>query len=409
MTEQQTPQLQQMQINKLLQTVVNKNASDLILTVKAKPMIRLNGRLVALQTRVLTPEDTVNLMKSFTPERNQQELQQVGSSDFGFSFGDKGRFRVSVFRQRGNIGIVLRLIPFKLLNFDEIGLSKNIVKLLWRPRGLILVTGPTGSGKSTTLATMIDFINHNRDTHVITIEDPIEYFHEHNRSIITQRELGVDVPSFAEGLRRALRQNPDVILVGEMRDLETIETAISAAETGHLVFATLHTNSAEGTINRVVDAFPERQQEQVRIQLASNLLAVICQALLPTADGRGRIAAFEIMVQTSAICNLIRTQKTYQIDSEIQTGSKYGMILLDDSLARLYHEGKITSDDAMNRCRNMNEMKIKLESTPRAVETVAAAAPQPVADGSGPAARSLRKRPTIQIDAARQQQQQKKN
>ena len=404
MTQQQDPQ---MQINKLLQTVVNKNASDMILTVKAKPTIRLNGRLVALQTRVLTPEDTVNLMKSITPERNQQELQEVGSSDFGFSFGAQARFRVSVFRQRGHVGVVLRLIPFKLLSFDEIGLSRDVIKLLWRPRGLILVTGPTGSGKSTTLATMIDFINRNRDTHIITIEDPIEYYHEHNRSIITQRELGVDVPAFAEGLRRALRQDPDVILVGEMRDLETIETAISAAETGHLVFATLHTNSAEGTVNRIVDAFPERQQEQVRIQLASNLLAVICQALIPCASGRGRVAAFEIMVRTSAISNLIRTQKTYQIESEIQTGSKYGMVLLDDSLARLYHEGRISIEEAVNRARNTAEMQLKLESAPRAVETVAPAPAPAAADGSGPVARPARKRPVIQIDAARQQQQRK--
>jgi len=399
---QQQPQTQ-IQINKLLQTVVNKNASDMILTVKAKPTIRLNGRLIALQTRELTPEDTVNLMKSITPERNQQELQEVGSSDFGFSFGAQARFRVSVFRQRGHIGVVLRLIPFRLLTFDEIGLSRDIIKLLWRPRGLILVTGPTGSGKSTTLATMIDFINRNRDTHIITVEDPIEYFHEHKRSIITQRELGVDVPGFAEGLRRALRQDPDVILVGEMRDLETMETAISAAETGHLVFATLHTNSAEGTVNRIVDAFPERQQEQIRIQLASNLIAVICQALLPTADGRGRIAAFEIMSLTPAISNLIRSQKTYQIESEIQTGAKYGMILLDDSLARLYHEGKITAQEALNRCRNMNEMQTKIETAPRVVEAAAHARPAPVATGAG-AAPQQRRRPAIQIDAARQKQ-----
>ena len=355
----------QMQINKLLQTVVNQNASDLILTVKSKPMVRLHGRLIPLQTKVLEAEDTVSLMKSITSERGQQELQEVGSTDFGFSFGTQARFRVSVFKQRGFVGLVLRLIPYKLLSFSEIGLSEQIQKLLWRPRGLFLVTGPTGSGKSTTLATMIDFINQNRDTHIITIEDPIEYYHEHKRSVITQRELGVDVTSFQEGLRRALRQNPDVILVGEMRDLETIETAIAAAETGHLVFATLHTNSAEGTINRVVDAFPERQQEQVRIQLASNLIAVLCQALLPDTTGKGRVAAFEIMIRTPAISNLIRMQKVYQIESEIQTGTKYGMILLDDSLAQLYHAGKITQDEAMNRARSPADMEEKLRNPPR--------------------------------------------
>ena len=388
-----------LQINKLLQTVVNKNASDMILTVKSKPMIRLNGRLVALQTRELSAEDTVALMKSITPEQGQQELQEVGGTDFGFSFGEKARFRVSVFRQRGFVGIVMRLIPNRIMSFEEIGLSEHVTKLLWRPRGLILVTGPTGSGKSTTLATIINHINMNRDTHIITIEDPIEYYHYHNRSIITQRELGSDVPSFAEGLRRALRQDPDVILVGEMRDLETMETAISAAETGHLVFATLHTNSAEGTVNRIVDAFPERQQEQVRIQLASNLIAVICQALLPDTTGRGRVAAFEIMMQTPAISNLIRSQKTYQIESELQTGAKYGMILLDDSLARLYHAGKIAAEEAMNRARNVNEMAVKLRSAPRIVEGMPqdAEAIEPLQPGGG-----VRKRPAIQIDAARQ-------
>jgi twitching motility protein PilT len=370
-----------MQINKLLQTVVNQNASDLILTVAAKPMLRLNGRLVPLQTKVLEPEDTVSLMRSITSERCQQELQEVGSSDFGFSYGDQARFRVSVFKQRGYTGIVLRLIPNKLMSFSEIGLTDDIQRLLWRPRGLVLVTGPTGSGKTTTLATMIDYINVNRDTHIITVEDPIEYFHEHKRSVVTQRELGVDVPSFAEGLRRALRQNPDVILVGEMRDLETMETAISAAETGHLVFATLHTNSAETTINRIVDAFPPQQQEQVRIQLSSNLIAVICQALIPDVSGHKRVAAFEIMIRTDAISNLIRQQKVYQIQSEIQTGMKHGMILLDDSLAKLFHAGRITREEARNRCRNVEEMEQKLMAPPRATlsdaaEGAAAAAPK---------------------------------
>jgi len=380
-----------MQINKLLQTVVNQNASDIILTVGRKPTLRLHGRLVPLQTKELEAEDTVSLMKSITSERGQQELQEVGSTDFGFSFGKQARFRVAVFKQRGYVGIVLRLIPNKLLTFQEIGLSESAQKLLWRPRGMILVAGPTGSGKSTTLATMIDFINTNRDTHIITIEDPIEYYHNHKRSVITQRELGVDVPSFSEGLRRALRQNPDVILVGEMRDLDTMETAISAAETGHLVFATLHTNSAEGTINRIVDAFPERQQEQVRIQLASNLIAVICQALLPDTTGHGRVAAFEIMIRTSAISNLIRQQKVYQIESEIQTGMKYGMILLDDHLAQLYHAGRISDDEALNRCRHSEEMMEKLRAPPRAI----------LGDGAaGDKTAAAQRRPAVTIEAA---------
>lgn len=396
------------QINKLLQTVVNRNASDLLLTVGSKPVIRLNGRLVPLQTRQLSPEDTVGLMKSITDDRHQQELQEVGSTDFGFSFGEQARFRVSVFRQRGLIGLALRLIPYRLLTFEEIGLSEKIKKLLWRPRGLILVTGPTGSGKSTTLATMIDFINSNRDTHIITIEDPIEYYHDHKRSLVTQRELHVDVPAFAEGLRRALRMDPDVILVGEMRDLETIETAISAAETGHLVFATLHTNSAEGTVNRIVDVFPEQQQEQVRIQLASNLIAVLCQTLIPTLDGRGRIAAFEIMVQTSAISNLIRTQKTYQIESEIQTGSRHGMILLDDSLVGLFRRGKISRDEAVNRSRNPTDVAQKIDqiSASQAVPGGGGPAPEEPAGPGAPAEPpqgGQRRRPAVQIDAARQQ------
>jgi len=388
-----------MQINKLLQTVVNQNASDLLLTVGCKPTLRLNGRLVPLQTKVLDGDDTVSLMKGITSERCQQELQQTGSTDFGFSFGKQARFRVSVFKQRGYTALALRLIPYKLMTFEEIGLSEQIKKLLWRPRGLFLVTGPTGSGKSTTLATMINYINENRDTHIITIEDPIEYFHDHKRSIITQRELGVDVPSFSEGLRRALRQDPDVILVGEMRDLETMETAISAAETGHLVFATLHTNSAEGTVNRIVDAFPERQQEQVRIQLASNLIAVLCQALLPDTTGKGRIAAFEIMIRTPAISNLIRMQKTYQIESEIQTGTKYGMVLLDDHLAQLYHAGKITEEEAVNRCRNPADMLQKIRMPPRAVLGDAAPAAPAHAKGG--------RRPTVKIEAASQLQKQK--
>ena len=379
-----------MQINKLLQTVVSQGASDLHLSVGVPPCVRLYGRLVRLKTKSLEPPDTVALMKSITSERCQQELQAVGSTDYGFSFGEQARFRVAVFRQRGYTGIVLRLIPNKLMSFEEIGLSEQVKQLLWRPRGLVLVTGPTGSGKTTTLATMIDFINTNRDTHIITIEDPIEYFHSHKRSIITQRELGVDVPAFAEGLRRALRQNPDVILVGEMRDLETMETAISAAETGHLVFATLHTNSAEGTINRIVDAFPERQQEQVRIQLASNLIAVICQALIPDTTGRGRVAAFEIMIRTPAISNLIRTQKVYQITSEIQTGNKYGMILLDDSLAKLYHAGRITEEEALNRCRSVEDMEEKIRMPPRAL----------LGEGGAEPGRKPERGPAVKIETA---------
>ena len=348
-----------MQINKLLQTVVNQKASDLHLAVGRPPCLRLNGRLVPLKTKVLGPEDTLSLMKSITSDRCQQELQERGSTDFGFAFGESARFRVSAFRQRGVVGLVLRLIPNRIFTFEEIGLPLALKELCRRPRGLFLVTGPTGSGKTTTLATMIDHINGNADAHIITIEDPIEYYHTHKRSLVTQRELGVDVPSFEEGLVRALRQDPDVILVGEMRNLETISTAITAAETGHLVFATVHTTGAQGTVNRVIDAFPEREQEQVRAQLSTTLIAVISQSLVPRANGRGRVAAFEIMIMTPAIGNLIRQQKTYQIDSEIQTGGRLGMMPLDESLARLYRAGTIVEEEMMMRARNPAEVRQK--------------------------------------------------
>jgi twitching motility protein PilT len=266
-------------------------------------------------------------MKAITPERSRQELQEQGGTDFGFEFHDQGRFRTSVFQQRGNISLVLRLIPSRLFSFEEIGLPTITKSLCRRPRGLFLVTGPTGSGKTTTLATMVDYVNTHFDKHIITVEDPVEYYHPHRKSMVNQREVGVDVPSFTEALRRVLRMDPDVIMVGELRDLETIEAALRAAETGHLVFGTLHTTSAQGTVTRIVDQFPVAQQEQIRVQLASSLIAVLCQALLPRIDIRGRIAAFEFMVVTNAIANLIRESKVYRIPSSIQTGKKFGMQL----------------------------------------------------------------------------------
>jgi twitching motility protein PilT len=257
-----------------------------------------------------------------------------------------------VFKQKGNVGIVLRLIPSKILSFDEIGLPKICAALCRRPRGLFLVTGPTGSGKTTTLATMINYINETIDRHIVTVEEPIEYYHSHKKSIINQREVGIDVPSFSEALRRVLRQDPDVILVGELRDLETIEAAVRAAETGHLVFSTLHTTSAAGTITRIIDVFPVNQQEQIRIQLSSNLIAVLSQALCPLSTGKGRIAAYEFLVVTPAIANLIRENKTYRIDSSIQTGKKLGMQLLDDHLWQLYEIGKITMAEMLDKARS---------------------------------------------------------
>ena len=357
-------------IDRLLETVIRVGGSDIHLHVGRPPVLRIDGHLRSLETKVLDAEDTVALMKSVTPERNQQELQEEGGTDFGFAFGDKGRFRVSVFRQKGNISMVLRLIPSKILTFDEIGLPAIVRALCRRPRGLFLVTGPTGCGKTTTLATMLDYINHKFDRHIICVEDPIEYYHTHDKSVFTQREVGVDVPSFAEALRRCLRMDPDVVLVGEMRDLETMESAIRAAETGHLVFATLHTTGAQGTINRIIDAFPVAQQEQIRVQLSINMLAVLSQSLLPLEGTSGRIAAFEFLVVTPAISNLIRENKTYRIDSAIQTGKKYGMQLLDDHLWKLFEEGTCSGEECLERARQPADFQAKMEAKARGQSVV---------------------------------------
>ncbi len=345
-------------IDRLLDTVIKQGASDLHLTVGKPPTVRMRGRLVELKTKVLEPADTTALMKAIAPERSQNELQEEMGADFGFAYGDQNdvensaRFRVAIFKQKGNVALVLRRIPNKLLSFDQIGLPDIVKELIRRPRGLFLVTGPTGSGKTTTLATMIDEVNMTLDRHIITIEDPIEYYQPHKKSIVNQREVGADVPSFAEALRRALRMDPDVVLVGEMRDLETIEAAIRAAETGHLVFGTLHTNSASGTINRVIDAFPTNQQAQIRIQLATSLMACLSQQLLPRIDRKGMVAAYEFMVVTPAIANLIRENKTFRIDSAIQTGKRFGMQLLDDHLWDLYSNGVIDVEEMIDKSRN---------------------------------------------------------
>ncbi len=286
-------------------------------------------------------------------------MQEVGGSDFGFAFGDKGRFRVSIFKERTHVAIALRLIPTKLMDFKELGTPPVVAELCARPRGLILVTGPTGSGKTTTLATMIDYINQNFDHHIITVEDPIEFYHTHKKLTINQREIGVDVPSFAEAIRRALRQDPDVILVGEMRDLETIETAITAAETGHVVFATLHTTGAQGTINRIIDVFPTNQQDQIRTQLSVAIIGVLSQTLLPRIGG-GRVAAYEMLVIDSAISNLIRENKTFRITSAIQTGQKKGMQLLDDHMFKLWKEGKVEKRDILLKAHAIDEMNNKI-------------------------------------------------
>jgi len=351
-------------IEKLLQTCINNKASDLHIAVGQPPVLRIDGHLKRLETKVLEPEDTASLMKAIAPERCQQELQEVGGADFGFAFGTAARFRVSIFKQKGHVGMVLRQIPTKLLSFEDLGTPPVLTELIMRPRGLILVTGPTGSGKTTTMAACIDYLNDNIDHHIITIEDPIEFYHTHKKSTINQRELGVDVPSFAEAIRRGLRQDPDVILVGEMRDLETIEAAITAAETGHIVLATLHTTGAQGTVNRVIDVFPTSQQEQIRTQLSTSVIGIISQALMPRRGG-GRVAAYEMLVVTPAIANLIRENKTFRITSAIQTGGKLGMQLLDDDMFRLWRDGIVEKKEVLFRANAPDEIGAKIARAER--------------------------------------------
>ncbi|QSH40344.1 type IV pilus twitching motility protein PilT [Lentisphaerota bacterium ZTH] len=348
-------------MTELLQLVVDEGVSDLHIEVGAPPMVRLNGELTPLEVPPLTADDTEAMVKAISSDSQLQAIQEVGATDFGFSFSDQARFRVSAFKQKGVFGTVLRQIPNALLTLDQIGLPNTVKDLLYRPRGLVLVTGPTGSGKSTTLASMLNVINEERACHIITVEDPIEFYHEHKRSMVIQREIGVDTPSFSDSLKRALRQDPDVILVGEMRDLETMEAAVTAAETGHLVFATLHTTGAAETVDRIVDAFPTNQQGQVRTQLAASLLAVISQVLLPREDKAGRVAAFEVMISTASIRALIRDNKTFRITSELQTGAKYGMNTLDSHLMDLYNNDIINYTELITKAKDPESIIQKLE------------------------------------------------
>ncbi len=357
----------QVLIDKLLQAAIKQGVSDIHIVVGQPPVFRLHGRMRKLETKTLEADDAVSLMKSITPERCQRELQESGSCDFGFAFGEQARFRVSVFKQRGFISMVLRQIPNDKLTPEQLGLPESVVKMIHRPRGLFLVTGPTGSGKSTTLASLINLLNETIDHHIITIEDPIEFYHYHKKSTINQREVNVDVPSFAEAIRRALRQDPDVILVGELRDLETIEAAISAAETGHIVFGTLHTNSAQGTVNRIIDAFPGNLQDQIRTQLSTSLIGVLAQTLLPRIGG-GRCAAYESLVVTSAISNLIRENKTFRINSAIQTGAKFGMQLMDDCLYDLWEAEKVEMEAVLGKAQNPDSLAKRIAQARRKID-----------------------------------------
>ncbi|MBE6082570.1 MAG: type IV pilus twitching motility protein PilT [Tissierellaceae bacterium] len=338
-----------MEISDLIKMGIKLKASDIHITVGVPPVFRINGILQNYGENIFTPKDTEYLVKEILSEDKFKILEEKGELDISFSSSGVGRFRINVFKQRGSFGMALRIIPLTIPTMDELRIPSIVKDLSMLPRGLILVTGPTGSGKSTTLASIVDLINHNKKYHILTLEDPIEYLHKHDKSIVNQREIGSDSLSFANALRAALRQDPDVILVGEMRDLETMSIALTAAETGHLVLSTLHTIGAASTIDRIIDVFPSYQQQQVRIQLSSVIQGIISQQLLPTIDGKGRIAAFEIMVATPAIRNLIREEKTHQIDTAIQTGSKYGMQTMDNSMLKLFNKGKISEETVLSQ------------------------------------------------------------
>jgi twitching motility protein PilT len=349
-------------IDELLTFMVEREASDLHLTAGSPPVIRVNGRLERLTDfDKLTPEQTRDLVYRIVSTEQQKQLETKRQLDFSYSVPGLARFRVNAYFQRAAIGAAFRLIPAEIKSLEQLNMPTKLYELADKPRGLVLVTGPTGSGKSTTLASLLDHVNHTRHEHILTIEDPIEFLHWHRTCIVNQREIGPDATSFAEGLRAALRQDPDVILVGEMRDLETIATALTAAETGHLVFATLHTQSAPQTIDRVIDVFPAEQQDQVRVQLASTLQGVVTQNLVQTADGRGRVAALEILIPDDAVRNLIRTAKVEQIYSVMQTSTSRGMITMEQSIADLVLRGVITSEVGFSRSSRPEQLRGLLE------------------------------------------------
>jgi twitching motility protein PilT len=343
-------------LRQLLDEVKERNASDLHIVAGQRPKLRVDGDIVdSRATYVLTPKDTLQLAYSVLTENQKKKFEQDDELDFSFGIANVARFRGNCFKQRGCVSMVVRQIPFNVKTFDELGLPAVIARMAEKPRGLVLVTGPTGSGKSTTLAAMIDKINKERRAHILTVEEPIEFIHKHQNCIVTQREVGTDTKTFGNALKYALREDPDVILIGEMRDLETIQAALTIAETGHLALATLHTNSAAESVNRIIDVFPSHQQSQVRAQLAFVLEGIVTQTLLPKANGKGRVMAAEILVVTPAIRALIRDDKVHQIYSSMQAGKKFGMQTMNDSLYQLYMAREVTLDDCLRATSEPNE------------------------------------------------------
>ena len=363
--EPKTPplELKDLHIDELLHIVVDKNASDLHICAASPPVIREDGKLKRLNYEEFTPQEIQRMMYDIISDENINKFETTLELDFSYALPRRARFRVNMYRDRGSVAAAFRLIPQKIPTVEQLNLPPILNRLCEKPRGLILVTGPTGSGKSTSLAAMINHINTNFAHHIITIEDPIEYLHEHKQSVINQREVGSDTRSFLNALRGSLREDPDILLVGEMRDMETISLAITAAETGHLVFATLHTNNAAESVDRMIDVFPPGQQEQIRVQLSNNLVAIVSQQLLSRAGTTGRVPANEIMIASSAIRNLIREAKTHQITSMIQTSGNVGMITMDQCLRDLYLKGFITMEDAMSRCQNPDELRKMINTT----------------------------------------------
>ena len=347
-------------IEEILKIAKDAGASDVHITVGIPPKMRVNGKIKTMPFERMMPGDTMEILMSIMSESQKERFEERGELDFSYSIPELGRYRVNAFKQRGTAAMAFRLVSSEIPSPESLGVPESVIDLYKSKRGLILVTGPTGSGKSTTLAAIIDKANHNRDAHIITLEDPIEYLHRHDLSIVNQREIGLDSQSYANALRAALREDPDIILVGEMRDFETISVAITAAETGHLVLSTLHTIGAASTVDRVIDVFPPHQQQQIRVQLANTLEAVVSQQLLPKEDGSGRVAAFEVLHSNNAVRNLIREGKSHQLTSVMQTNRKLGMITMDDSIQQLYFSGMVSKETAVQFAVDPDAMDMKL-------------------------------------------------